>query len=141
MTRKDKKELLEEKVNQKASLSMGIVDFFRLASKKYQNSPLYPRTWYALTACYSYQKGEFRTLNELKNLIENERGLSFQGLGYKTMGFFNQMLKNFRVEPFKIGGKAYLEPARVKEMRKYGLEPAHDKLYYLLKETKRRDRS
>jgi hypothetical protein len=141
MRNKNMKGMLEEKVNQKTSLNTGIIDFFQLARKKYQNNPLYPRVWHAFTGSYSYQEGEFKTLKELKNLIENERGISFHGLGYKTMGFFNQMLKDFGLEPFKIGGKAYLEPARVKEMRKYGIEPAHDRLYYLLKETKCRNRN
>lgn len=129
---KSKHEKLEDRLNQKVSFKMGVEDFLRKASREgYRYNSFYIRIWHSITGSYCYREGEIKTLGDLKDVVENESGIGcFPGLGYKSFAFFNKMLKKYDMEPFKIGGLFYLQPAQRKKMGEYGLKPAHDISYY-----------
>lgn len=129
---KEKIRKLEDRVNQKVSLNMGVEEFLGKASREgYRYNSLYIRIWHSITGSYRYMQGEIKTLKDLKDVIENKSGIGcFPGLGYKSFAFFNKMLKRYELEPFKIGGRHYLQPVERRKMGKYKLKPAHDISYY-----------
>jgi len=46
---------------------------------------------------WGYEK-DFKTLGELKGVIE-KKGMSYRGLGYKSLSVFNKALKEYGIEP------------------------------------------
>ena len=145
---KEKEFNLEDIINQKVSLDTDIMDFLLIsgwscfwgsplydnASEKVKNklsryikqrreniphNEKYLESRFACNFAFrGYHQELFKNLKDVKNFIE-DKGLCFRHIGYKSFAHFNETLKKYEVEPFKVGGRA-----TVNILQRYGLEKA-----------------
>lgn len=66
-----------------------------------------------------YSDNKLKTLGDLKNIVETQ-GFGFRHIGYKSLSHFNDALKQYGIDPIRVGGKYATENM----LRKYGLELA-----------------
>lgn len=64
-----------------------------------------------------YCNNEFKTLSELKAIIETD-GLRWRNVGYKSLTYFNETLKKHGINAFRVGGR--YSSANI--LKRYGLE-------------------
>lgn len=145
---KDEEPTLENILKIKPSLDIDVMDFLLIAGWDYWGSPFYNKISNKLKTeiCrYSRERRErisssekhresrfrnsileggyrtkFKTIGELKYFIEDE-GIRIRNMHYKTLVHFNNTLKEYGIEPIKVGGKH--TPGILRNLQKYGLEP------------------
>lgn len=146
---------LESILNQKVSIDTDIADFLLIAGWESFGGPIYQRLSDELRQeLKEYVNGrrerllssekhkesrfrnsiveggygkKFKTLGELKGIIENE-GIKIRNLHYKTLAYFNDALREYGVKPIKVGGR--YTPGILRDLKKYGLAPAKKKNLY-----------